>query len=92
MTERYPGYDVLAKQDTPSWNEATRQAIGKRLAIEPGPRFFSQEEWETLQAICARILPQPPGRAPVPLAAYVDEKLLYDRRDGYRHAGLPPQG
>jgi len=92
MTERYPGYDVLAKQDTPSWNEATRRAIGERLAIEPEPRFFSQAEWRTLQAICARILPQPPGRSSVPLAAYVDEKLLHDRRDGYRHAGLPPQG
>jgi hypothetical protein len=92
MTERYPGYDVLAKQDTPSWNEATRRAVGARLAIEPGPRFFSPGEWETAQAICARILPQAPGRAPVPLAAYVDEKLLHDRRDGYRHAGLPPQG
>jgi hypothetical protein len=92
MTERYPDYDVLAKQDTPSWNEATRRAIAERLGIEPRPQFFSPEEWETLEAICARILPQPQGRDPVPLAAYVDEKLLRGRRDGYRPVGLPPQG
>ena len=30
MTERYPGYDVLAKRDTPSWND--RHAPGDRRA------------------------------------------------------------
>ena len=38
--ERFPGYDVLAKRDTPSWNEQTRRAIDARLAIPHEPRFF----------------------------------------------------
>ena len=30
--DRYPGYDVLTKRDTPSWNEQTRAVIDARLA------------------------------------------------------------
>ena len=36
MSERYPGYDVLAKRHSPSWNEQTRQVIDRRLAIGAG--------------------------------------------------------
>ena len=84
MTERsFPGYDVLAKRDTPSWNEQTRSAIDRRLAVPLEPRFFSSDEFETLQAVCDRILPQPADRAePVPLAAYVDAKIFEGRLDG----------
>ena len=41
MIDRFPGYDVLKKRNTLSWNEPTRQVIDKRLAVHPGPRFFS---------------------------------------------------
>jgi hypothetical protein len=91
MSARYPGYDVLAKYSSPSWNDKTRQVIDRRLAITRDPKFFSPSEWQTLEALCARILPQPGDRPPVPLAAYVDDKLHAGRRDGYRHADLPRQ-
>ena len=91
MSDRYPGYDVQAKRDTPSWDAATREVVDERLAVHPGPRFFTAEEWLTVGAVCARILPQPPGRPAVPLPAYVDAKLHEDRRDGHRRADLPPQ-
>lgn len=91
-TDLYPGYDVLTKRHTPSWNEQTRRAIDRRLAVPREPRFFTTTEWQTLQAICERIMPQPKHRPPVPLAAHVDEKLLLDRADGYRFATLPRQG
>jgi len=87
----FPGYDVLAKRNTLSWNEATRRVIDRRLSLSREPRFFSAEEWQTLSALCDRILPQPKDRPPVPLPAFVDDKLLHDRRDGYRNAALPPQ-
>jgi hypothetical protein len=90
MSERYPGYDVLAKRNSPSWNEQTRRVIDRRLAMPREPRFLGAEEWRTLEALCARIVPQPPTRPPVPLAAMVDEKLYEDKRDGYRDARLPP--
>ena len=72
MSERYPGYDVLAKRHTPSWNEKTRQVIDERLALPREPRYLSQAEWLVLEAICERIVPQPRTRPPVPLAAMVD--------------------
>lgn len=92
MTARFPGYDVLAKRNTLSWNEPTRRAVDKRIAVHPGPRFFSETEWVTLSAVCARIVPQPQDRPAVPLPAYVDEKMFGNRSDGYRFAELPPQG
>ena len=90
--ERYPGYDVLSKQYTPSWNEQTRLAIYRRLAVPREPRFFTEAEWQTLEAVCKRIVPQPKDRPNVPLAAYVDQKMLEGHEDGYRNATMPRQG
>ncbi|HEY1943225.1 MAG TPA: gluconate 2-dehydrogenase subunit 3 family protein [Roseiarcus sp.] len=92
MTDRYPGYDVLSKRWTPSWNEATRAVVDKRLNVPRIPRFFTSEEWKTLTAICDRIVPQPDDRPTVPLPIYVDQKMADDKLDGYRYAQLPPQG
>jgi hypothetical protein len=89
MTERFPGYDVMAKRHTPSWNEVTRRIIDQRLAMPREPRFFNVDEWQTLTAIAGRIVPQPTGRPPVPLPAMVDDKMAHDRTDGYRNAQLP---
>ncbi|HEX4193060.1 MAG TPA: gluconate 2-dehydrogenase subunit 3 family protein [Stellaceae bacterium] len=90
MSARYPNYDVLAKRNTPSWNEKTRRVIDQRLAMPREPRFLSHEEFETLEAVCARIVPQPATRAPIPVAAMIDTKLHEDKRDGYRDYRLPP--
>jgi hypothetical protein len=92
MTERFPNYDVLAKRDTLSWNDATRRAIDARLAIPREPRFFDARAWAILNAICARILPQPKDRPAVPIAAYIDDKMFANKIDGYRAAALLPQG
>ncbi len=89
MPDRYPGYSVLAKRDTPSWNEATRQVVDARLAIADEPHFFNPQEWQTLRAVCDRIVPQPSNRPEVPIAALVDRKLADDERDGYRTSSLP---
>jgi hypothetical protein len=91
MAERYPGYDVLAKRHTPSWNEQTRRVIDERIAIPREPRFFTEDEFATLTAIADRITPQPKDRPPIPVAALVDDKLLRDRQDGYRGADMPRQ-
>jgi gluconate 2-dehydrogenase subunit 3-like protein len=90
MTERYPGYDVLAKRRTPSWNEQTRRVIDHRLALPREPRFLDEARWRTLDAVCGRIVPQPKTRPPVPIAAMVDAKLFEGRADGYRDSRLPP--
>ena len=58
MAERYSGYDVLAKWDTVSWNDATRRVIAERLAVEDRPAFLELDTWLTLKALCERIMPQ----------------------------------
>jgi Gluconate 2-dehydrogenase subunit 3 len=89
--DRFPGYDVLAKRDTPSWNAQTRRVIDARLALPDEPRFLDAAEWLTLRALCDRIVPQPENRrAPVPLAAMVDHQLVTNRGDGFRRANMPP--
>src|ERR1700739_1809587 len=92
MPDRYPGYDVLQKRNSSSWNDQTRAVIDHRMAIDADHHaYFTDAEWQTMRAICARIVPQPPGRArPAPLAAMVDEKLHRNSGDGYRDARLPP--
>jgi hypothetical protein len=93
MTDRFPGYDVLAKRHSPSWNDKTRAVVDQRLAIlADRRRFFGELEWLTLQALCDRIIPQPSTRPPAPLAAMIDEKVFEHRNDGYRHARMPPLG
>jgi len=94
MADRYPGYDVLAKRYSPSWNEQTRQVVDARLSLDPTAHlFFSDEEWPTVRAISARIVPQPTsGPERVPVAALIDRKLHADAGDGYRDARLPPMG
>ena len=59
MTEppRYPGYDVMSKRWTESWNDPTREVIDRRLAPPRQPCFFSEDEWRTLEAVCDRIMP-----------------------------------
>lgn len=89
---RYPGYDVMSKRDGPSWNDKTREVIDARLKVTDRPSFFSDAEWKTLQALCARVAPQPEGRPPAPLAAYVDRALSEGKTKGYRFAGMPQPG
>jgi hypothetical protein len=90
MSTRFPGYDVLAKRQSPSWNEKTRQVIDARLALPREPRFLTAEEFSALEAVCDRIVPQPADRPPVPLAAMIDAKLHENSGDGYRDHRLPP--
>ena len=92
MTEvnRFPGYSTLAKRDTPSWNDATRRVMDKRLNSPPPRRFFDLEEWPILLAICDRIIPQPDARTlKVPIANFIDKKMAENETDGMQPAGLP---
>ena len=73
MSRRYQGYDVLAKWNSPSWNDATRKVVADRLDKVPRRRFFTEAEWELLNAICARLLPQPDREVPIPLVPWIDQ-------------------
>jgi hypothetical protein len=86
----YVDYDVLAKWDTPSWDDQTREVIRKRLTEIPERKFFSEDEWLILESICARLVPQPERSNPIPIVPWIDEKLHHDRRDGFRYDDMPP--
>ncbi|MEO5866525.1 MAG: gluconate 2-dehydrogenase subunit 3 family protein [Sphingomonas sp.] len=84
---RYPGYDVLAKRDTPSWDAMTRAVIDARLATPTTPRFLTPAEWTIADALCRRILPGVSDA--MPLVALLDAKLLANHGDGFREADMP---
>jgi hypothetical protein len=86
----YVDYDVLAKWDTPSWDDRTREVVRKRLVEIPERRFFTEDEWQTLESICGRVVPQRERSNPIPIVPWIDEKLHHDRRDGFRYDDMPP--
>ena len=91
FTTLYPGYDVLDKWKTQSWNETTRSVIRKRLTEVPARRFFSEQQWEALLAVCDRVIPQPERAEPVPIAPWIDARLFEGQGTGTRYASLPPE-
>lgn len=90
-SSRYPAYDVMAKRDTPSWNDITRTVVDQRLHIRDEPRFLDAERFRILQALCDRIVPQPSSRVnKVPVAGLVDRMLEQTESVGYRRSSMPP--
>ena len=86
---RYPGYDVLDKWDTPSWDDTTRRVVSDRTHDVPPRRFFDPDEWRTLEALCDTLVPQPERPDPIPIAPFVDAVMVENRTNGTRYATLP---
>jgi hypothetical protein len=87
---RYPGYDVLAKWDTPSWDDATRRVVAERLEAVPERRHLEPRAYAVLEALCDTVFPQPDRIEPIPIAPWVDAALHENRTNGTRWAELPP--
>ncbi len=66
--------------------------MDRRLAVPREPRYFTQSEWGILNKLCARILPQPSHRAPIPIAALIDAKMLVLGERGTRIEPMPWDG
>lgn len=86
---RYPHYDVLAKWNTPSWDDASRATVAHRLRTVPPRRFFGEDAWRTLWALCETAVPQDGRAEPVPIAPWIDEACVEHRTNGTRYDGLP---
>ena len=74
-------------------SEPTRAALLARLAAPAAyvPQFFAPEAYALLEAVAARLLPQPDrSAAPIPLAPAIDQRLAEGRADGWRYDVLPP--
>lgn len=94
MAERfetpYEDYDVLTKWGSPSWDDQTRRVVSRRLHEVPRREFLESSEWTTLEAVCARLIPQPDRRgSPVPIVPFIDQTLVRDQGIGYRYEGMP---
>lgn len=85
----YPDYNVLEKWQTPSWNDVTRSVLEKRLGHVPVRRFFDERQWQTLVAVCDRVIPQPERSLPIPIAPWIDARLFEGQGTGTRYASLP---
>jgi gluconate 2-dehydrogenase gamma chain len=72
---------------------ATRAALAQRLA-DTGAAYTSQflapETYRLLEALAARLFPQPERPVPIPLAPAIDQRLAEGRADGWRYDALPP--
>ena len=90
MKTPYAGYDVLAKWDSPSFNPITREVLTRRMHAVPGVRFFTPDQFALLEAICARLIPQPDRVEPVPIAPFVDADLFEGRTEGFRSPAMAP--
>ncbi len=87
--QRFPGYDVLDKWDSPSWNERTRKVLAERIEQVPPRRFLDEEHWQLLEAICERLVPQPDRPVPVPIVPFIDKKLHENEGEGFRYEDMP---
>jgi hypothetical protein len=89
MAERYSGYDVLDKWRSPSFDGQTREIVARRLKFIPSRRFFTVHEWSLLEAIEARLVPQPDRAHPISVTPWIDDYLAEQRSEGFRHDSMP---
>lgn len=87
----YPGYRVLDQQE--HWDEATRQVILRRVYQVPRIQYFDPHEFETLQALSDRILPQTDRSEAerIPIAPWIDHRCSNHTIDGWRFDNMPPE-
>jgi hypothetical protein len=89
IRDRYPGADILAQRG--HWDNATRRVVLDRVHNVPPFRHFQSHQQATLEALCARVIPQNhrPAQLRVPLAPWIDQ-LCYDKREpGFRYEDMP---
>ncbi|RSK50798.1 gluconate 2-dehydrogenase subunit 3 family protein [Hymenobacter rigui] len=88
----YPEGTVRALLATDQVTPATRAALEARLnaPADYQPQFFDADTYALLQAVSARVFPQPDRKTPIELAPNVDKRLLAGTADGWRYDAMPP--
>lgn len=75
--------------NSPVVSPATRRALAERLLPRDAPSFFTATEWNTLLAVCARLIS--PDLANY-VAGEMDARLKKGEANGWRYDVLPPDG
>lgn len=93
----YPPGSIRVLIESDLVTPPTRQALRERLRALTVvmPRFFNVQAFETLCAVCDRLIPQPERPRPIDLAGMLDTRLadLQPKGgggDGWRYAVMPP--
>ena len=98
---RYPAGSVRALLTTDLVTPQTRRALTERLenterlespatsSLPVAPQLFTPAEFDTLRAICARLLPNAQDLH-IDLAAQLDARLQTGKGNGWRYDVLPP--
>lgn len=89
--DRYPEADALAQRG--HWDDATRRVILDRVYHVPRFRHFDDNARATLEALCARVIPQD-HRSPerrVPIAPWIDERCTSAEIEGTRFDDMPDE-
>ncbi|MBG8555175.1 gluconate 2-dehydrogenase subunit 3 family protein [Hymenobacter guriensis] len=89
---QYPAGTVRALLSTDLVTPATRAALEARLVSTTGyePQFFDPATYALLEAVAARIFPQPERDEPIALAPGIDKRLAAGLADGWRYDAMPP--
>jgi hypothetical protein len=87
MTERFPGFDVLAQARL--WDPVTAGVVLGRLGPPPPIRFFTPTEEAIARPLLDLLLADPDD---VPVLAMIDARLAEASTDGWRYADLPEDG
>ena len=87
--ERYPGSDILAQRG--HWDDATREVVLDRVHNVPRYTFFDPQQRATLEALCARVVPQThrPAARFVPIAPWIDQRCARGAHEGFRFDNMP---
>jgi hypothetical protein len=87
---RYPGADSLAQRG--HWDPATRRVVLDRVYNVPAFRYFDDHARVTLEALCARVIPQDgrPAQRRVPIAPWIDQRCANGVSAGFRFDNMPP--
>ncbi len=90
----YPGGTVQALLETNLVLPQTKKVLQERLdtPVVSKPSFFSEKEFQTLQAVCNCLLPQPTEREKhIDVAGIFDANVKEGRtQNGWRYDNMPP--
>jgi hypothetical protein len=89
LHDRYPDADVLAQRG--HWDDATRQVVLDRVHNFPTYTYFDPQQRATLEALCARVMPQSHRRPErqIPIGPWIDQRCASRASDGFRFDDMP---
>jgi hypothetical protein len=92
LHDRYPNADVLAQRG--HWDDATRQVVLDRVHNVPTYTYFDTQQRATLEALCARIVPQGhrPADRRIPIGPWIDQRCASHTTEGFRFDDMPANG